>query len=200
MPESSTTSLQPGTQGTTIHNKPDPPAMEENRVTETSEVFLTNNTNQTVTVIKEESFVSVSSIQPLGTRSCGSRCQCRCHRGRRDRTGAWAVSLFSSWLTRYEKPDTNCQSRCRCKSSVEFEFRLPSWLWAGVLSFQASRGPNITFSLRQSRDLGFDEYLWKTISSPSLLETRIREGFVYFPDDTAGSAWPLLLVSKVDVQ
>ncbi|EXL82688.1 hypothetical protein FOPG_04507 [Fusarium oxysporum f. sp. conglutinans race 2 54008] len=195
MPQSSTTSLQPGTQGTTIHNKPDPPAMEENRLTETSEVFLTNNTNQTVTVIKEESFVSVSSIQPLGTRSCGSRCQCRCHRGRRDRTGAWVVSLFSSWLTRYEKTDTNCQSRCRCKSSVEFEFRLPSWLWAGVLSFQASRGPNITFSLRQSRDLGFDEYLWKTISSPSLLETRIREGFVYFPDDTAGSAWPLLLVA-----
>ncbi|EGU84920.1 hypothetical protein FOXB_04501 [Fusarium oxysporum f. sp. conglutinans Fo5176] len=102
MPQSSTTSLQPGTQGTTIHNKPDPPAMEENRLTETSEVFLTNNTNQTVTVIKEESFVSVSSIQPLGTRSCGSRCQCRCHRGRRDRTGAWVVSLFSSWLTRWK--------------------------------------------------------------------------------------------------
>ncbi|KAH7225065.1 ankyrin repeat-containing domain protein [Fusarium oxysporum] len=115
MPQSSTTSLQPGTQGTTIHNKPDPPAMEENRLTETSEVFLTNNTNQTVTVIKEESFVSVSSIQPLGTRSCGSRCQCRCHRGRRDRTGAWVVSLFSSWLTRYEKTDTNCQSRCSWK-------------------------------------------------------------------------------------
>ncbi|KAH7213008.1 ankyrin repeat-containing domain protein [Fusarium oxysporum] len=115
VPQSSTTSLQPGTQGTTIHNKPDPPAMEENRLTETSEVFLTNNTNQTVTVIKEESFVSVSSIQPLGTRSCGSRCQCRCHRGRRDHTGAWVVSLFSSWLTRYEKTDTNCQSRCSWK-------------------------------------------------------------------------------------
>ncbi|RKK76196.1 hypothetical protein BFJ69_g7082 [Fusarium oxysporum] len=60
MPQSSTTSLQPGTQGTTIHNKPDPPAMEENRLTETSEVFLTNNTNQTVTVIKEESFVTAA--------------------------------------------------------------------------------------------------------------------------------------------
>ncbi|KAK2676996.1 hypothetical protein RAB80_005736 [Fusarium oxysporum f. sp. vasinfectum] len=62
MPQSSTTSLQPGTQGTTIHNKPDPPAMEENRLTETSEVFLTNNTNQTVTVIKEESFVTEGGL------------------------------------------------------------------------------------------------------------------------------------------
>ncbi|SCO82434.1 related to endocytosis ankyrin repeat protein Nuc-2 [Fusarium oxysporum] len=60
MPQSSTTSLQPGTQGTTIRNKPDPPAIEENRLTETSEVFLTNNTNQTVTVIKEQSFVTAA--------------------------------------------------------------------------------------------------------------------------------------------
>lgn len=199
MPESSVTSLQPGTQGTTIHDKPALPATEENRLNESSEASLTNVTDPVVTVIKEESFVSVTSVQPLGTRSCGSECQCQCHQGRRDHTGAWAVPLFSSWLIRYDKTDNNYQSRCRCKASVEFEFRLPRWLWAGVLSFQASRGPNISFSLRPSRVLESVHELWIMMSNPSLLETCIREGFVCFPDDTAGSEWPLLSVSKAGV-
>ncbi|KLP20609.1 endocytosis ankyrin repeat protein Nuc-2 [Fusarium fujikuroi] len=192
MSDGSVTSLQPGTQGTTIHDKPALPATEENRLTESSEASLTNVTDPAVTAIKEESFVSVTSVQPLGTRSCGSKCQCQCHQGRRDHTGAWAVPLFSSWLIRYDKTDNNYQSRCRCKASVEFEFRLPRWLWAGVLSFQASRGPNISFSLRPSRVLESVHELWIMMSNPSLLETCIREGFVCFPDDTAGSEWPLL--------
>ncbi|KAF5689638.1 endocytosis ankyrin repeat protein [Fusarium denticulatum] len=190
-PESSTTGVKPGTQSTTIH-EPVPSATEENRITQDSGASLTNDTDHAVTVIKEESFVSVTSIQPLGTRSCGSKCQCQCHRERRNRTGAWAVSLFSSWLTHYDKTDGNSKSRCRCRSSVEFEFRLPSWLWAGVLSFQASREPNISFSLRLSRVLESVDDLWVTMANPTLLETRIRQGFVYFPDDTAGNEWPLL--------
>ncbi|KAF5606548.1 endocytosis ankyrin repeat Nuc-2 [Fusarium subglutinans] len=193
MPESSVTSLQPWTQGTMFHNQPDPPATEENRTAEDSKMFSSNNAGHGLTNFREESFVSLSSVQPLGTRSCGSKCQCRCHRGRRDRTGVWAVSLFSSWLTRYDHTDdASSQSRCRCRSSAEFEFRLPRWLWAGVLSFQASRGPNISLSLRLSRVLESKDDLWVTMANPSLLEARIREGIVYFPDDTVGNEWPLL--------
>lgn len=199
-PESSKASVQPATRGKTIDSQPDPPATEENRIIEDSKVSSSNTADNELAIVKVDSFVSVSSVQPLGTRSCGSNCQCQCHRGRRDHTGAWAGSLLYSWLVRYNETDKNSPSRCRCKSSVEFEFRLPSWLWAGVLSFQASRGPNISLSLRLSRVIESVDDLWTTISNPSLLEARIREGIVYFPDDTAGNGWPLLSVSKAGVQ
>ncbi|KAF5987419.1 endocytosis ankyrin repeat Nuc-2 [Fusarium coicis] len=107
--ESSTVGLKPGTQSTTIH-EPVPTAREENGFTESSEASLTNDTNHAVTMVKGESFVSVASIQPLGTRSCGSKCQCQCHQGRRDRTGAWAGSLLYSWLIRYDKADNDCRT------------------------------------------------------------------------------------------
>ncbi|KAF5615843.1 endocytosis ankyrin repeat protein [Fusarium sp. NRRL 25303] len=191
-PESSNASLQLATRGTTTDNQPDPPATAENRIIEDSKVSSSNSADNELTIVKEESFVSVTSIQPLGTRSCGSNCQCRCHRGRRDHTGAWVGSLLYSWLTRYDRTDSDCRNRCKCKSSIEFEFLLPSWLWAGVLSFQAFRGPNIGFSLRLSRVIESVGDLWTTISNPSLLEARIREGIIYFPDDTAGNGWPLL--------
>ncbi|KAG7417997.1 Ankyrin repeat, PH and SEC7 domain containing protein secG [Fusarium oxysporum f. sp. rapae] len=194
-PENSTASLQPATEGTTIHHKPESPTTEENRVTEDSKMSSISTSDRSVTTIKEESFVSVTTIQPLSTNSCGSKCQCRCHRGQRNHAGTWAGSLFYSWLVRYGKADNNCQSRCRCKSSIEYEFRLPNWLWAGVRSSQASRRPTVTFSLHLSRVLKLDKSLWMTMANPSLLETRIREGFVYFPDDTAGNGWPLLLIA-----
>ncbi|KAF5682964.1 endocytosis ankyrin repeat Nuc-2 [Fusarium circinatum] len=128
-------------QGTMFQNQPDPTATEEDRITEDLKVFSTNNAGSGLAFVKEESFVSVSSIQPLGTRSCGSKCQCRCHRGRRDRTGAWAVSLFSSWLIRYDHTDdASSQSRCKCRSSVEFEIRIPSWLWAALEKYIAKSG------------------------------------------------------------
>ncbi|EXL54048.1 hypothetical protein FOCG_07145 [Fusarium oxysporum f. sp. radicis-lycopersici 26381] len=195
MPEDASTSLQPWTQGTKIHNKPEPPATEGNRVAESRTAPSANASTHEVPTISEESFVSVTTIQPMGTRSCGLKCQCRCHRERRDQTGAWASSLLSSWIVRYERIDTNCRRTCRCRSSVEFEFRLPNWLWAGVLSFQATRGPSISFSLRLSRVLESDDTLWMTIANSSLLETRLREGFAYFPDDIAGGVWPLLLIA-----
>ncbi|SCV58096.1 related to endocytosis ankyrin repeat protein Nuc-2 [Fusarium fujikuroi] len=194
-PESSNAGLQVAARGITTDNQPDPPpATAENRIIEDSKVSSSNSADNELTIVKEESFVSVTSIQPLGTRSCGSNCQCRCHRGRRDHTGAWAGSLLFSWLTRYDRTDNDCRNRCKCKFSVEFKFRLPSWLWDGVLSFQASRGLIINFSLRPSRVLELDNYLWITMANPSLLETRIREGLVYFPDDTVGNEWSLLAI------
>ncbi|KAF5715656.1 endocytosis ankyrin repeat protein [Fusarium globosum] len=194
-PESSTTSLQPATQGTAFHHKPDSQATEESRIIGGSKVYCADNAEHRIATFNGESFVSVTTIQTFCTRSCGSKCQCRCHRGRREDTGTWAGSLLHSWLIRYDKTDNNYRNRCRCKSSIEFEFRLPSWLWAGVLSFQASRGSNINLSLRLSRVLESVDDLWITMSNPSLLVARIREGFVYFPDDTVGSEWPLLLMA-----
>lgn len=38
------------------------------------------------------------------------------------------------------------------------------------------------------------------MANSSLLETRLREGFAYFPDDIAGGVWPLLLVRKSGLQ
>lgn len=194
-PESSIASLRLATRGTTTNKQPDPPTMEEDRIIEDSKVSLPNTADKELSIVKEESYVSVSSIQPLGTRSCGSNCQCRCHRGRRGHTGAWTGSLLYSWLIRYDETDNYCRNRCRCKSSIEFEFRLPSWLWAGVLSFQASKGPYISFSLRPSRVLELVGNLWLIMANPSLLETRIREGAVYFPDDIVENEWPLLVLA-----
>ncbi|KAH7177321.1 ankyrin repeat-containing domain protein [Fusarium sp. MPI-SDFR-AT-0072] len=102
-PENSTASLQPATEGTTIHHKPESPTTEENRVTEDSKMSSISTSDRSVTTIKEESFVSVTTIQPLSTNSCGSKCQCRCHRGQRNHAGTWAGSLFYSWLVRYDK-------------------------------------------------------------------------------------------------
>ncbi|KAL9573552.1 hypothetical protein ACKAV7_002096 [Fusarium commune] len=72
-PENSTASLQPATEGTTIHHKPESPTTEENRVTEDSKMSSISTSDRSVTTIKEESFVSVTTIQPLSTNSCGSK-------------------------------------------------------------------------------------------------------------------------------
>ncbi|KAJ4124628.1 hypothetical protein NW765_014154 [Fusarium oxysporum] len=67
MPEDSSTSLQPWTQGTKIHNKPEPPATEGSRVAESRTAPSANASTHEVPTISEESFVSVTTIQPMGT-------------------------------------------------------------------------------------------------------------------------------------
>ncbi|KAF4340201.1 hypothetical protein FBEOM_5898 [Fusarium beomiforme] len=72
MPESSTTTSQAWTQDMAILNKPDSPATEENRTAGISQLPFKNNADNTVTTIKDETFVCVTTIQPLGTRLCRS--------------------------------------------------------------------------------------------------------------------------------
>ncbi|RYC85674.1 hypothetical protein BFJ63_vAg11415 [Fusarium oxysporum f. sp. narcissi] len=69
MPEDSSTSLQPWTQGTKIHNKPEPPATEGSRVAESRTAPSANASTHEVPTISEESFVSVTTIQPMGTQT-----------------------------------------------------------------------------------------------------------------------------------
>ncbi|RKK26057.1 hypothetical protein BFJ66_g8295 [Fusarium oxysporum f. sp. cepae] len=69
MPEDASTSLQPWTQGTKIHNKPEPPATEGNRVAESRTAPSANASTHEVPTISEESFVSVTTIQPMGTQT-----------------------------------------------------------------------------------------------------------------------------------
>ncbi|KAF4452969.1 hypothetical protein F53441_4200 [Fusarium austroafricanum] len=50
-------------------------------------------------------------------------------------------------------------------------------------------------NVRQEVNLASTENIWKTLSSPLLLESRLRDGFVYFPDDIVGQGYDLLIIA-----
>ncbi|RBA08914.1 hypothetical protein FPRO05_07194 [Fusarium proliferatum] len=70
-PESSTTSLQPATQGTTFHHKPDSQATEESRIIGGSKVHCADNAEHRIATFNGESFVSVTTIQTFCTPAAG---------------------------------------------------------------------------------------------------------------------------------
>lgn len=164
----------------------------EEGVTETSSLPLKHTGEDGVVTIEEESLISVRAIRPLGSRRCGT-----CHRSRLNHSGTWASSLLGSWLVRYKATRTSCQGTCGSQSGVEFEYHLPKWLWSGILSFQAYHGHAINCALRPARNFSLYADMWKTIKYPNVLQTRLSEGYVYFPDDTIGVNVGVLTVSKL---
>lgn len=160
------------------------------RVADMSSLPLKHTGRDGVVAIEEESLISVRAIRPLGSRPCGT-----CHKSRLKHSGTWPSSLLGSWLVKYKDTPTSCQGTCGSNSGVEFEYHLPKWLWSGILSFEAYRGQAINFALRPARDLPVSD--WQTIKYPHLLQTRLSEGYVYFPDDTVGSGKGLLAVRKL---
>ncbi|KAI6762671.1 hypothetical protein HG530_008651 [Fusarium avenaceum] len=149
----------------------------EEEITETLSLPLTHTGKDGVVAIEEESIISVRAIRPLGSRRCGT-----CHQSRLKHSGTWASSLLGSWLVRYKDTRTSCQGTCGSNPGVEFEYHLPKWLWSGILSFQTYRGQAINCALRPARVL--PAYECKTIQYPQSLQTRLSEGYVYYPDDT----------------
>ncbi|KAF4964977.1 hypothetical protein FSARC_7155 [Fusarium sarcochroum] len=184
--EGPATTQQPWEQDLTIRGMPSASESEEENMTEIMSPSLTNTTKQGVITIKEETLVSVTTIQPIGSRACGPGCECCCHRTRRKHNGGtWARSLLGSWLVSYKAVGGPCQGKCGSNSGVEFEYQLPKWLWAGMISFQAYQGPRITWSLRPSRVIPYSGgNIWDVIKSPFMLQKHLSNGFVYFPDDT----------------
>ncbi|KAJ4256771.1 hypothetical protein NW762_008867 [Fusarium torreyae] len=168
-----------------IRGMPSTSISDEENVTEIISPSLTSTTEQGVVAIKEETLVSVTTIQPFGSRTCGPGCECRCHRTRREHNGGtWAKFLFGSWLVRYEAIGVPCQGKCGSNSGVEIEYQLPKWLWAGMITLEAYQGPRITWSLRLSRTISKTDCIWEVIRDPSVLRRHIAKGFVCFPDDT----------------
>ncbi|RFN55143.1 hypothetical protein FIE12Z_655 [Fusarium flagelliforme] len=155
--------------------------------TKTQETSLNGDVNVTTLTTKEESFISVTTIQPLGPRICNLACQCRCHRNRRQYDGgAWAKSILGSWLVRYDSSSSTCPGRCGQSVGVKLEYRLPKWLWAGVASFEACQGPKLNLSLRPRRVLGVlgqEATVFSMLQHPSALQEHLRKGYKYFPDD-----------------
>lgn len=150
---------------------------------EAQEASPSGESKYTTLTTKEETFMSVSTVQPLGTRTCNLACQCRCHRNKREYDGgAWAKSLLGSWLIRYDFSGSACKGRCGTNTGVRLEYQLPKWLWAGIASFEACQGPKLNLSLRPRRSLEWDPDVFQMIMYPSLLQEHIRE-YKYFPDD-----------------
>ena len=144
---------------------------------------------------KEETFMSVTTVQPLGTRTCSLACLCRCHRNLRQYDGgAWAKSLLGSWLVRYDFSGSACKGRCGTNAGVKLEYRLPKWLWAGVVSFEACQGPRLNLALRPRRVLESGSDVWYMLKDPLLLQEHLREGYKYFPDDVYYTGDSLLAV------
>ncbi|QPC61856.1 hypothetical protein HYE67_004087 [Fusarium culmorum] len=141
---------------------------------------------------QEESFVNVTAIQSQSTRMCSLSCQCRCHRKREYTGGAWAKSLLGSWLVRYESLGNTCQGRCAPNPGVKFEYQLPKWLWAGLVSVEVCQNPTFNLALRPCRVLQSNNDIYYMIDHPSILQEHIREGYRYFPDDKNESGDTLL--------
>lgn len=157
--------------------------------------------------IREESPTKVATIRPLGSPACGEECQCRCHWSQQPSySGAWMPGLLGSWLVRCQGikgfRKLNCTER-GCDSSnnmgVEVEYQLPSWLWAGVVSFRAyqSRWPPLNLSLRPPRTVAANHPVWCWIENPSVLRNQIRQGLVLFPDDSDESGQGLIEVGTL---
>ncbi|KAF4970415.1 hypothetical protein FZEAL_10039 [Fusarium zealandicum] len=141
-----------------------------------------------------ESLVTVTTIQPLGSRACGFGCRCRCHWSRRQfNSSAWMRPLLGSWLVKYQTVDSSRKLQCSesgCiaeqNSGIELEYQLPTWLWGGMLSFQAYQGSQsgLSCSLRPVRFIHSDRAIWKWIQRPSVLREQLNAGLVCYPDDT----------------
>jgi hypothetical protein len=144
---------------------------------------------------KEETFMSVTTIQSMGLRTCSIGCQCHCHRNKREyNSGAWAKSLLGSWLVRYEFSGNTCQCRYGSNTGVKLEYQLPKWLWAGVVSIDVCQDPRLSVSLRPCRVLPTGYNVFAMIPHPSVLQEHIRKGHKYFPDDINQSGQSLLQV------
>ncbi|CAG7557931.1 unnamed protein product [Fusarium equiseti] len=166
---------------------------------ETQEASPSGRSNHTTITTKEETFMTVTTVQPLGIRTCDLACHCRCHRNRRQYDGgAWANSILGSWLVRYGSSGSACKGRCGTNMGVKLEYRLPKWLWAGVVSFEACQGPRLSMSLRPRRvfgEPGEASIVFSMLKHPSTLQEYLREGYKYFPDDVDPSGTSLLQYS-----
>ncbi|RSL93267.1 hypothetical protein CDV31_014790 [Fusarium ambrosium] len=136
--------------------------------------------------IKEESYMSLTMIQPLGTRRCGQDCQCRCHGNiDEDDNYSWMSTVFGSWCVRNQTVDRTCEMQCGPSMGPEFEYRPPKWLWPGVIpfgSFQHGR-PVLVCSLRAPRTICWDKNVWQWVKKPSYFQRCIKNGWTPFPDD-----------------
>ncbi|KAJ4233100.1 hypothetical protein NW759_001884 [Fusarium solani] len=145
--------------------------------------------------IKEESYMSLTTIQPLGGRRCGQDCQCRCHGniGEYDNY-SWMSTVLGSWRVRNQAVDRTCEQQCGPSMGPEFEYRPPRWLWAGVAPFGGYRGgqPTLTYSLRAPRIVHSTNDVWLWIGNPSVLRHHISEGLALFPDDTTEFGYDLI--------
>ncbi|KAF5674154.1 endocytosis ankyrin repeat protein [Fusarium heterosporum] len=177
-----------------LRNRPQLPkishSMSEEGPAEMSSPSITNAVETGATIIKEESLQIVRTVRPLGSRRCAN-----CRQGRFERSGTWARSLLGSWLVKYKPTQTSCQGTCGSDPGVELEYRLPKWLWEGILSFHAYRGPTISCALRPARDLRDHEDAWMILKHRSWLQIKIEKGYVYFPDDTAGVGWSMINIA-----
>ncbi|RSL85386.1 hypothetical protein CEP51_003380 [Fusarium floridanum] len=137
--------------------------------------------------IKEESYMSLTTIQPLGMRICGQDCRCRCHGNVREYDNySWISTVFGSWCVRNQTVDRTCEMQCGLSMGPEFEYRPPRWLWSGAIPFGSfqHRQPVLACSLRAPRIVPWDEEVWKWIKRPSVFQRCIRDGWTLFPDDT----------------
>lgn len=160
--------------------------------------FLSDESGGCAISIQEESYMSITAIQPLGTRKCGLDCQCRCHGHQlEDDSYSWMSAVLGSWRMRNQAVDRTCEQQCGPSMGPEFEYQPPRWLWAGVASFGGYRGgqPTLTYSLRAPRIIPFRKTVWDWIEKPSVLRNRISEGLALFLDDTDEFGRDLIEVS-----
>lgn len=150
---------------------------------------------------QEESYMSLTTIQPLRTRRCGQDCQCRCHGNiGEDDNYSWMSTVFGSWRVRNQTVDRTCEMQCGPSMGPEFEYRPPRWLWSGVIpfgSFQHAR-PVLTCSLRAPRTIGWTEHAWEWVKKPLDFQNHIRDGWTPFPDDTDEFGRDFIEVSRWD--
>lgn len=149
--------------------------------------LLSDESGGSAISIQEESYMSITAIQPLGTRKCGLDCQCRCHGHQlEDDSYSWMSVVLGSWRVRNQAVDRACEQQCGPSLGPEFEYRPPRWLWAGVASFGGYRGgqPTLTYSLRAPRIIPFEQGVWQWVNKPSVLRHHISQGSALFPDDT----------------
>ncbi|KAM6521920.1 hypothetical protein FALCPG4_011620 [Fusarium falciforme] len=151
--------------------------------------------------MQEESYMSITAIQPLGTRKCGLDCQCRCHGHQlEDDSYSWMSAVLGSWRVRNQAVDRTCEQQCGPSMGPEFEYQPPRWLWAGVAPFGGYRGgqPTLTYSLRAPRIVNSTNQVWLWIGKPPVLRHHISEGLVLFPDDTTEFGTDLIEKAIVD--
>ncbi|RSL60626.1 hypothetical protein CEP54_006655 [Fusarium duplospermum] len=137
--------------------------------------------------IQEESYTSLTTMQPLGTRRCGQDCQCRCHeKVGEDDNYSWMSTVLGSWRVRNQTVDRTCEMQCGPSLGPEFEYRPPRWLWSRAIPFGSFRHgqPVLTCSLRAPRTICWKENVWRLIKRPSDFQKCIRDGWTPFPDDT----------------
>lgn len=144
-------------------------------------------------------------------KQCPPRCPCRCHFGTTEyKTRPWLQPLLGSFalssnagpgLRTIQCTDFRCKRGGGVALTVQHQF--PTWLWAGVLAFQASHdvlgGFRYSSSLRPCRKLSGKDQAWFCIEGEvEILHELLKNTVPYFPEDADDHGQGLVEVGQSD--